>query len=259
MTRWRAIGIAGTLLALSACATPATTPADTGAGAPTRGTLTVLAATSVRDSFARLGAHFERDHPGWSVTFSFGPSSGLVAQLVAGAPADILATASTTTMDTAVTASVVATPTVFARNAMTIVVPGDNPGRVDSLDDLADPQVSVAVCDPAVPCGLAARQVFARAGIAVTPITQERDVAAVLSKVSLGGVGAGIVYVTDARLAPGTVTDIPIPDADNATTDYAIAVARASENPHLADEFAQFIHSDAAQRVLRDAGFAPPG
>ena len=62
------------------------------AGPPER-TLTVFAAASLQKPFEEIGATFEDAHPGVTVRFSFGGSSGLVAQLADGAPADVLATA----------------------------------------------------------------------------------------------------------------------------------------------------------------------
>ena len=64
------------------------------------GTVTVLAAASLTESFTRIGADFEKAHPGTTVTFSFGGSSGLAQQIVAGAPADVFAAASPATMRT---------------------------------------------------------------------------------------------------------------------------------------------------------------
>ncbi len=102
-----------------------------------------------------------------------------------------------------VTAGVAETPTLFARNSMVIVVPPSNPGRVADLTDLARPAVKVALCASNAPCGRGATQVFDRAGVTVTPVTREVTVKATVTKVELGEVDAGIVYVTDAR-ASGT-------------------------------------------------------
>jgi molybdate transport system substrate-binding protein len=90
-----------------------------------------------------------------------------------------------------------ASPTNFASNVMEIAVPARNPARITALSDAARPGVKVALCQVAVPCGASAAKVFTQARLAVTPVTQEVDVKAVLTKVTLGEVDAGVVYVTD--------------------------------------------------------------
>ena len=192
------------------------------------------------------------------MTLSFGPSSGLATQVVNGAPADVFAAASTKTMGTVVDAGYASGPTNFATNSMTIVVPSKNPAKVDSLDDLTNPDTLVAVCQAEVPCGAAAATVFGNAGLTVKPVSEEADVKAVLTKVSLGEVDAGIVYVTDAKAAANDVTAIAIPAADNATTSYPIAAISKAPNPALAKEFVAYVLSDAGQAVLAQAGFAAP-
>jgi len=217
----------------------------------------VLAAASLRDVFTTLGKRFESGHPGTTVRFSFGPSSGLATQIVDGAPADVFASASVTTMKTATDAGAVGPSVVFATNSMTIVVPTDNPGKVADVTDLADRDTTVAVCAKDVPCGAAALTVFEQAHLEVTPVSEEVDVAAVLTKVSLGEVDAGLVYVTDAALARDKVAQVTLPAGVRATTDYPIAVTTESANPALARQFVDLVTGSPGQQALRAAGFAP--
>src|SRR5689334_8606752 len=92
------------LLALSACSSSASnsTKSDTSASASSSpklsGTVTVFAAASLKESFTTLGKEFEKAHPGTEVTFSFGGSDTLAAQITGGAPADVFAAASPKTM-----------------------------------------------------------------------------------------------------------------------------------------------------------------
>ena len=135
-------------------------------------------------------------------------------------------------MDQVVASGDATSPITFATNSMQIAVPPDNPGRVDSLDDLADPSVKTAVCQPQVPCGVAAEQVFANAGITVSPVTLEPDVKAVLSKVRLDEVDAG--HGVRHRRAGGWATrcaGVAIPADVNASTAYPIAGSHGSHEP----------------------------
>ncbi|MGN6613112.1 MAG: molybdate ABC transporter substrate-binding protein [Angustibacter sp.] len=240
---------------LAACGSDQQPSSSTG---PVTGTVTVLAAASLTEAFTGLAKQFEAAHPGSKVVLSFGPSSGLAQQVLQGAPADVFASASAKNMQQVVDAGDVATPRTFARNVLEIAVPPANPGRVTGVADLAKQGVKVALCQPQVPCGAVAATVFANAGISVTPVTQEADVKAVLSKVSLGEVDAGLVYTTDVRAAGTSVRGITIPARLNASTTYPIAALDAAPNPAAARAFVDLVLSDSGRAALAAAGFEAP-
>jgi len=225
---------------------------------PVSGTVNVFAAASLREAFTALGKQFEAAHPGTKVVLNFGPSSGLATQITAGAPADVFASASVKNMDQVVTTGDAASPTAFASNVMEIVVPTRNPAAITALSDLARPGVKVALCQPAVPCGVTAAKVFTNARLTVTPVTQEVDVKAVLTKVSLGEVDAGVVYVTDVRAAGAKVRGIVIPADVNASTRYPIATLTKAPNKATAEAFTAFVLSADGASILTADGFAKP-
>ena len=231
---------------------------DTGATTGVRGTVTVLAAASLTDAFTDIAAAFEQDNPGAEVVLSFGASSALAQQVLAGAPADVFAAASPDTMQAVVDAGQAREPQVFARNVLQIAVPPDNPGRVAGLADLADPQRTVALCAEQVPCGAAALEVFAAAGLEPAADTLEQDVKAVLSKVRLGEVDAGLVYRTDVLAAGEAVKGISFPEAEGAVNDYPLAALQQARRPEAAAAFVAFVLGEQGQQVLVDAGFQRP-
>ena len=245
-------------LGLAACGSSSSTASSTGSDGDLTGSITVFAAASLTGTFTQLGSQFEAAHPGTKVTFSFGPSSGLATQIVSGSPADAFASASVANMTQVVDAGAAADPVDFASNQMQIAVPSTNPGGVGTLEDLAKPTVKVALCQPQVPCGTVAAEVFKNDGITVTPVTLEPDVKSVLSKVALDEVDAGVVYVTDVRAAGDSVKGIEIAPAVNASTDYPIATMTASKNPALAAAFVAYVLSPEGASVLAAAGFAKP-
>ena len=218
----------------------------------------MFAAASLQDAFTTLGEQFEAANAGTKVVFNFGPSSGLAEQIGQGAPADVFASASTATMDEVVTGGDAADPTDFVVNTMQIAVPPDNPAGVTGVADLAKKNVKVALCEAAVPCGATALKVFENAGIKVTPVTQEIDVKATLSKVSLGEVDAGVVYVTDVLAAGDDVKGIEIPADVNASTTYPIATLTGTENKATAQAFVDYVLSADGAAVLTEAGFSKP-
>ena len=229
-----------------------------GSASAVSGQITVLAASSLKEAFTTLGKQFEAAHPGTKVVFSFGASSTLAQQIAQGAPADVFASASTKNMDQVVSGGAASSPSSFVRNVMEIAVPPANPAHVATVADLAKKGVKVALCQAAVPCGATALEVFRNAGVTVSPVTQEADVKATLSKVELGEVDAGVVYVTDVRAAGSKVEGVEIPDAINASTTYPIAALTASKNAATAQAFVDYVLSSDGQAVLTAAGFAQP-
>lgn len=250
------------------------------------GEITVLAAASLADAFVVLADAFEVEHPGVRVTLGFGASSTLATQVGAGAPADVLATADERTMDAALAGASAGgagatggtggaegtegtggagalEPVVFARNTMALAVPTADPGDVEDLADLSRPGVTFAMCAEVVPCGAAARRVLERAGVEQEPVTFEPDVGAVLTKVVLTEVDAGIVYASDVRptsraVLDGTLRVVEIPPDLNTTNRYPIAALPSSRAPDVAAAFVEHVLSRDGRQMLRDAGFLGP-
>jgi molybdate transport system substrate-binding protein len=249
----RAAATLAALLLLAACSSPASGSRDgNGAG----GSISVDAAASLTEAFDTLKARFEKHHPGASVKITYGASSDLSTQIVQGAPVDVFASASEKNMTDL--GDRAPHPTDFAANTLEIAVPPGNPAHITSVADLAGPGVKVAVCDPAVPCGVVAAQVFRNAGISVHPAASLADVKSTLAAVESGEVDAGLVYVTDVRAAGEKVTGVRIPRGVDASTTYPIAVLRDAANPALARAFVDYVLSAAGRRVLSAAGFRRP-
>ncbi len=257
-----AAGLSG-LLVLAGCggstAAGGSSPGPSGSGERVTGSIVVLAASSLTESFRSLGKEFESQHPGARVSFSFAASSELATQIANGAPADVFASASTATMQQVADAGdLSAAPKVFARNTLEIAVPAGNPAGVTGLADFARPALTIALCAPEVPCGAAASAVFAAAGITPRPDTLEADVKATLAKVTLGEVDAALVYRTDVRAAGARVEGIDVPEAADAENDYPIAVLAGSGNAATARAFVDLVLSSEGASVLAADGFALP-
>src|SRR5580692_8965748 len=245
-------------VAVAGCSSSGSGNSSSGASssASPTGSITVFAAASLMGTFTQLGKQFQTAHPGDTVKFSFGPSSGLSTQITSGAPADVFASAAN--METVVKAGDAANPQDFAKNTMETAVPPSNPGNVASVTDLAKKSVKVALCQPQVPCGVVAAEVFKNAGITVKPVTLQPDVKSVLTQVETGNVDAGMVYVTDVMAAGSKVKGVAIPASDNASTEYPIATISSSKHKSIAQAFVSYVLSPAGQQVLAAAGFEKP-
>jgi molybdate transport system substrate-binding protein len=253
----RAAAVALTTVVAASALTGCGSDDTSGSGSKTV-TIHVFAAASLTEAFTTLGKKFEKDHPGTKVELNFGPSSGLAEQITGGAPADVFASASPSNMDTLVQGGDASDPKDFAKNSGEIAVPPDNPAGIATVADLAKPGVKVAVCQAQVPCGKVATEIFASSKVAVKPVTEEVDVKSVLTKVTLGEVDAGLVYVTDVKAAGDKVKGIEIPEAQNSVTSYPIATLKDSKHEKQASEFVDLVLSDDGSQVLTEAGFAQP-
>jgi len=228
------------------------------AGTGTTGALTVFAAASLKNSFTEMGEIFQQENPGSTVTFSFAGSADLVAQIIAGAPADVFASADTANMAKATDAGLVTgSPAHFAANTLTIVTPPGNPSGITSFADLAGDGLAVVICAPQVPCGSATKKVEAATGVTLTPVSEESSVADVLNKVQTGEADAGLVYVTDASAAGDKVATVEFPESTTVVNTYPIAALTGSTAPALATKFVELVTGPEGQQVLADAGFAP--
>jgi molybdate transport system substrate-binding protein len=242
---------------------PASSAAAGGGGssssvAAVSGAVTVFAAASLKEAFTTLATQFENAHSGTKVKLSFGASSDLAEQINQGAPADVFASASPKNMQQVVSAGGATTSTNFVKNVMEVAVPSSNPGHVTSVTDLVNSSVKVALCEPQVPCGAVAAEVFKNANIRVKPVTLEPDVKSTLSKVELNEVDAGVVYVTDVRAAGSKVKGVVIPDDLNASTEYPIAALTKAPNTAGAQAFVAYVLSPAGAAVLAADGFQKP-
>jgi molybdate transport system substrate-binding protein len=258
MKRWLVLAMVGALLT-AACS-------DAGDGGDTDGangrTLTVSAAVSLTDAFTEIGAAFEAERDGVTVTFNFGPSDGLAAQIAeAAATVDVFASASGTWMDAVEEAPGVTGRTDFAQNKLAIVVPAENPAGIGGIEDLAGEGVALVLAAEGVPAGDYAREILSNAGVAdaalANVVSNAEDVRTVLTSVISGDADAGIVYVTDVTDdVADQVVSIDIPDDLNVIATYPIAVVADAPEADLAQEFVDYVLGDG-QQVLADHGFLP--
>jgi molybdate transport system substrate-binding protein len=253
---------ASAVLVLAACGSSAggsSSGASAASGKPS-GQLVVFAATSLTDAFAKIGAQFEKANPGVTVKFNYDGSSTLATQITQGAPADVFASAAPANMSTVTDGGdATGTPQVFTRNTAEIMVEKGNPLHIESVKDLADDKIKVAVCAPEVPCGALAQEVFKNAGVTVKPVSEETNVGGVVTKVTLGEVDAGVVYVTDVKENESKASGVTIPADQNSITDYPIVQVKGAPNVTAAKAFISYVLGPNGQKVLASFGFLPPG
>jgi molybdate transport system substrate-binding protein len=261
------------MLVLGACGQPAaTSPADSAADTALSGELTVFAAASLTEAFTALGRQFEADNPNITVIFNFAGSQQLAQQLAQGAPADVFASANSRQMEVAIKAEriVSGTQQVFVRNRLVAITPADNPGAVNTLQDLTNPDLKVILAAEDVPVGGYSRDYLDKAtadtdfgseykdAVLANVVSYEESVKVVLTKVLLGEADAGIVYSSDVTPDQADqVARIDIPDELNTIATYPIAIVEDTSQPEPAQAFIDYVLSVDGQAVLGAYGFIP--
>ncbi|WP_061707227.1 substrate-binding domain-containing protein [Pseudenterobacter timonensis] len=243
-----------------------------------------LAAGSLRTVWPRLMAHFPEP-----VETRFGPAGLLRERISAGEPCDLFASASLDHPQTLLTAGKARRVLPFASNSLCLTVRSDRVREGEAWHALLDrDDLRIATSTPvADPSGDYAQLLFDRMGDAGARVRRRaralvggRDSAA---RALVGGrdsapvpqgkmaaewiihSGQAEIFIGYASYAPALrqregLTVITLPESVNPQAVYASAVI-TRQGQRLAD----FLRSDTAQAILREAGFGacpggePPG
>lgn len=226
-------------------------------------TLIVSAAASLTQAMTEIGRQFESTHPGITVRFNFAGSGTLVQQISKGAPADVLATADTASMQRALTDQRVVPDSVtsFAGNALVLIVPAGSALALTQLADLNHASIKrIVIGQPdSVPAGTYAKQALMSNQLWAeleTKLIFAQNVRQATLYVAQNEVDAGFVYATDAAMARSAVNVVLTVDTPHPIV-YPIAVVSDSQRQPLARQFIEFITQPTAQRILSEHGFSP--
>ena len=230
------------------------TAAEAGSGA----TLVVFGAASLEPAFEA----YADDFPGAEIEFSFAGSDDLAAQIRQGVEADVFASANTTYPEDLYDEGLLEKPTVFATNQLVLAVPADS--GIESVEDVAEPGVSVAIGEQGVPVGDYTREVIGALpqaegdGILGNVASEEPDVAGIAGKLNQGAVDAGFVYASDVAASSGGLRAIELPENVSPDVSYGAGVGVDAAEPALAQQFIDGLMDGAGAAALAASDFGPP-
>jgi molybdate transport system substrate-binding protein len=219
--------------------------------------LTVSAASSLTEAFEAYDADFEGD-----ARFSFAGSDELAAQIRAGAPVDVFASANTSLPDELYADGLVEAPVEFARNRLVLATPAGS--GIDALGDLERPGIDLVIGAEGVPVGDYTREVLAgvsaslREAIFDAVRSEEPEVKGIVGKLVAGAADAGFVYTSDVVAAGDELRAVELPPVLEPEVAYGVAVVADSDDPDLANEFISGLLDGPGAQALLDAGFLPP-
>lgn len=238
----------------------------------------VFAAASMTETMTILGEQYMADHPEVTIVFNFDSSGTLKTQIQEGADCDIFISAGQKQMNQL---DITADPSVntegldfvlagtrfnILENKVALAVPEGNPANIHSYDDLIaglkDGSIMLAMGNSDVPVGQYTQKILAyyelvEADLATAGvITYGSNVKEVTTQVSEICVDCGIIYQTDAFSAGLTVVDTATAEMCGQVI-YPAAILNVSKNVEAAEDFLDYIISDAGDEVFASVGFTP--
>jgi molybdate transport system substrate-binding protein len=228
-----------------------------GCGSDESEELTVAAASSLRTA---LGTPEVAEATG--ARFTFAGSDLLASQIRQGADVDVIAAASTIQPDALHAEGLADRPVEFAGNRLVVGVPLDS--KIESVEDLAAPGVSVVIGDDSVPVGIYGREMLDRLPGQTGPAimdnvrSMEQDATSITAKITQGAADAGIVYATDVTSAAGDLRAVRIPEELQPRIAYSAAVVSATDMPAEAEALIESLVSGELATELRQSGLLPP-
>ncbi|CAB4619583.1 unannotated protein [freshwater metagenome] len=266
--RFRRLVLMGAVIAVSACGATASekSAVKSCSDESSKGSVVVLAASSMANAFADFHKQFLVEHPCvTNVTYSYGSSATLAVQIVNGSPADVFVSASEKTMKTVIDSGRSVNTTLFARNSAEIMVNkasrfSSNIINVSELTKSSNPGIKVGLCVATAPCGALADTILEQAGISRRAVadTESPSVEDLVSKIEMGELDAGIVYHSDCVYAQKQKRSqcIPIADDVNSNNGYYIAALNTRK---VSQQFVDFISSPTFTTALQSQyGFLAP-
>jgi molybdate transport system substrate-binding protein len=232
------------------------------AGSQTAAPLTVFAAASLTDSLKAAAAAY-KSKTGIDVILSFGASSTLARQIEQGARADLFLSADAKWMDYLQKKGLIANASrkdLLGNRLVLIAGPGAKPApKIAPHFNLAGALEDrlLALADPAsVPAGKYAREALTTLGVwdqVATKVVQAENVRVALEYVARGEAPYGIVYATDAKVAPQVRMVGTFPDNSHAPIVYPAALTKTASQG--AKAFLDFLGSAQARAIFEKAGF----
>ena len=233
-------------------------PAGAGAAGPL-----VLAAASLQEALNEAANAWARAGHARPV-LSFAASSALARQVAAGAPADLFLSADEAWMDDLQRRGLVSpgSRATLLTNRLVLAAPAASRARIAIRPGFplaaALGSGRLAMADPdAVPAGRYGKAALIRLGAwngVKGRIARAENVRAALALVERRAAPLGIVYLTDARAAPGVRIAGLFPATSHPPIRYPVARLARSRHPQ-AEAFRRFLFSAPARAIFARRGF----
>ncbi|MDK2947693.1 MAG: molybdate transport system substrate-binding protein [Methanolobus sp.] len=220
--------------------------------------LLVYCGAGMRKPMDEIGVLFEEEY-GIPVQYNYAGSNTLLTQMELTGEGDVYMPGATYYFEVASKKGFVDNFSKVAYHVPVIITPLDNPANIDSLDDLANDDVSVVLGDPqAAAIGVLCDKMLTKKGIydqvEANVVAKGATVNELVTYISLGQADVSIVW-EDLVRNNDKVNVIEIAEDDNIIKIVPIATLTTSEKPEIASEFVDFVVSDEGRSVFEEYGF----
>lgn len=231
--------------------------------------LTVFCAAGLSGAFNELGQVYKNES-NVSIDFNFDGAQVLRTQIENGAHADVFVSGSNKHMNALKWEGFIDNSSVFvlAKNWQAIIVPRDNPAKIENLSDLAKPGVKIVMGSKDLPITDVTNQILNKTAndtafgpdfkqkVLANVISQETNINFIVAKMALGEADAAFAHKSEVSSEyAAKVTLIEIPEKYNVKSEYTIGILGESKNPSEAKKFLDLVKSDAGKEILVKHGY----
>jgi molybdate transport system substrate-binding protein len=228
----------------------------------TKSDLVMSAAASLKNALTDIQVLYLKSKPNAKVTINYGASGTLQTQIEQGASADLFFSAATSNMTALKNENLLNNDSVknLLQNKLVMVVPSTSTLSISSFKDVTNSGITkLALGEPtSVPAGKYAQQVFTYYNLldaAKAKVVYGKDVTQVLTWVAGENADAGVVYSTDAQSNSNVKVVATAPDDSHDPINYPVAVLKSTKQPIAAQDFLNFLTTDAAKAIFVKYGF----
>lgn len=231
--------------------------------------LTVFCAAGLSGAFNEMGQLYKNES-NVSVAFNFDGAQVLRTQIENGAYADVFVSGSNKHMSALKTEGFVENSSVFvlARNWQAVIVPKDNPAKIENLSDLAKPGIKIVMGSKDLPITDVTVQILNKTAndtafgpdfkqkVLANVISQETNINFIVAKVALGEADAAFAHKSEVSSEyAAKVAFVEIPEKYNVKSEYTIGIVSDSKHPDQAKKFLELVKSDEGKSILIKHGY----
>lgn len=269
--------VIGMLLGLTACAGQEEGMETSGEAGQEEVEVSVFAAASMTETLTEIGDLYREENPHVKLSFNFDSSGTLKTQIQEGAVCDLFISAGQKQMDQL---DGEADPKVntegldfvkegsrrdILENKVALCVSKESKTGIHTFDDLAEvlrnDEILLAMGNEDVPVGQYTQEILKYYDLeeeelaAVGKISYGSNVKEVTTQISEGSVDCGVIYGTDAYSSGLKVSDYATPEMCGQVI-YPAAVLKTSECQEEAQEFLDFLTTEASLVIFENVGFS---
>lgn len=239
--------------------------------------LSVFAAASMTETLTEIGNLYMKENPHVKLSFNFDSSGTLKTQIQEGAVCDLFISAGQKQMDQLDGEADPAVNTEgldmvkeesridILENKVTLCVSEESKTGIHTFDDLAEElktdEILLAMGNADVPVGQYTQKILEYYDLDEEELAEEgkisygSNVKEVTTQISEGSVDCGVIYCTDAYSAGLKVSDYATPEMCGQVI-YPAAVLKTSEHGEEAQEFLDFLTTEASLVIFENVGFS---